>query len=265
MRIIIRTSKLASWSRRLGSIALPIFVLSIIMHRSQSITSETFHLLISISFIIASLALITSLISLVQLWFSGDKGWSRAFVGLTLGIICLSPLAYASIQAQKYPDVSDVSTNPELNLSLIQNTSNKLKTKTLLDQRELLTYFPNMVARNYQISGEELYNFALEQISQLKWQIINSQTLSANNKTAQINAIDTTLFGWRDEIAILIIENEFGASIEMRSASKLAKNDLGKNGKRIETFLVNLDAAVIKYSSSILGSESPPTPLEPRN
>lgn len=256
MRKIIRRSKLASWSRRLGSIALPILVLSIFMHRSSSIITETFQLILSISFIIAFLALISGTIALIQLWFSGDKGWSRALMGVFLALFCLSPLVFASIEAQKYPNISDISTNPELNLTLISNIQRPNAQK--IEQQELLKFFPNLIARNYQLDAKQLYDLVKGQISKNRWKIIKTQNINTSSK--QINAIEMTLLGWRDEIVILILDREHGSTIAMRSASKIAKNDLGKNGKRIEAFLLNLDEAVTKYDSNMVSSELTPTP-----
>ncbi len=254
MRIIIRTSKLASYSRRLASIALPIFVFSVLLHRSNSIISETFNLLISIGFIFAFLGLVLGIAGLIQLWFSGDKGWNRAITGISIGIICLSPLVYGTIEAQKYPNISDISTNPNLNIELISDIKENKKPQKIT-QAELREIFPNLIARNYQIEANDLYEITLEQAKRKGWQIIKKQPINEINKKAQINAIKMSLFGWRDEIAILILKNENNSFIAMRSASILATNDLGKNGKRIETFLVDLDEAVTKYSSKLLGAE----------
>ena len=69
-----------------------------------------------------------------------------------------------------------------------------------------------------------------------------------------------TLFGWRDEIAIVVTVSGQGSSLAMRSASLVAGHDLGRNGKRIEKFLVNLDEAVSKYSIDNSAQEPAPVP-----
>ncbi|MFP2769344.1 DUF1499 domain-containing protein [Oceanisphaera sp. KMM 10153] len=74
-------------------------------------------------------------------------------------------------------------------------------------------------------------------------------TLTANGER-QLEAVAVSrLFGFRDDVAIRLrpVENEPGAHtgvytrVDMRSASRVGKSDLGANAERIRTFLADLE------------------------
>ena len=49
------------------------------------------------------------------------------------------------------------------------------------------------------------------------------------------------VFGFEDEVAIRVTEAEGATPIDMRSRSRLRKNDRGADVRRIRSFLVDLD------------------------
>ncbi len=262
MRIVLKTSKLATWSRRLGSIAFPMLVFAVFMHRSGSIDSQTFHLILIVGLGVSTLAILFAIISFIILWFSGDKGWGRALTGLILGGLPIIPLLFAFVNMQKFPVANDVSTNPQAQIELISSFSNLLTTQQA-NQSELIRAFPNMIVRYYPVSAKTAYQLVERKIKENGWEIIAENPIkSESNSKGQINAISMTLLGWRDEIAVQIEENPQGSTIKMRSASLVAGHDLGRNGKRIERFLLRLDSAISKYLRDNVTFEQPPIPHE---
>ncbi len=53
------------------------------------------------------------------------------------------------------------------------------------------------------------------------------------------------IMGFADDIVIRIIEEEQGALVDMRSSSRWGVHDLGANAKRIDSFLNDLDKALV--------------------
>lgn len=54
----------------------------------------------------------------------------------------------------------------------------------------------------------------------------------------------TRWFGFKDDVAIRLTQTDAGVQVDMRSASRIGKSDLGTNAARIQDFLVALDARV---------------------
>src|SRR5688572_2716141 len=103
MRILIRTSKWAIWSRRIASFALPLAIVPIFMHRAGMIPSETFHVIEGAAILSAIIALLMAFTAFVRLWNTGDRGWVRAAFGVVFALVVLGPAAYAGYLYWKYP------------------------------------------------------------------------------------------------------------------------------------------------------------------
>lgn len=259
MRILIRTSRLASWARRFSSFALPLAVIPIFLHRAQIIDSDTFALIGTIAIAMAAAGFIIGLGAYARLWHTGDRGWSRATTGVIFGAICLLPLGYALFEMQRYPATADVTTNPGNDLRLIEVAVRPLGGG--LSQDEVLTAFPNVITREYQINVNDTYRLVETLIKAREWGVISRQPPQLEDEQGQINALEMTLFGWHDEIAVRVTGDFANAQVAMRSASLAASHDLGRNGRRIEAFLLDMDAAVIDELRNRPGFNAPPVPV----
>ena len=92
MRLLVRTSRWAVWARRLGSFALPLAIIPVLMHRGSAIGTDTFEIVEAGDDPRgARPALITSIIAFVRIWITGDEGWGRAITGLIFSLACFIP------------------------------------------------------------------------------------------------------------------------------------------------------------------------------
>jgi len=244
MRILTRTSKLAIWSRRFGSFALPLSVLPVWMHRNQMLNSETFQLLFLLAIILASLAVLTGIVAYFRLWQTGDHGWGKSTFGIFLGLLCLSPIAYGANLAASYPFANDVTTDLQRPLELYANVQTGLRTPLTPDAT--VTAFPGVLSRNYDLSPVAVFEQVENLVRQRNWDIRVMRKPGFSDGAGSINAMAMTFLGWRDEVAIRLLPVPSGTRLDMRSASLNGAHDLGTNGKRIEQFLADLDAAVLQ-------------------
>ena len=76
------------------------------------------------------------------------------------------------------------------------------------------------------------YRRCLEAARALGWQIV-----LADPKALRIEATDTTrFFGFKDDIVIRVTPLDAASRIDIRSASRVGRSDLGTNAKRIRAF-----------------------------
>lgn len=265
MRILVRTSRLASWARRFGSFALPLLVIPVFLHRAMLINSDTFMLIEGIAMIVALAALLFGLGAYARLWFTGDMGWGRASSGVVLGTICLLPLAAVAYFGQAYPFTADVATNGGQSLEMVLFTSRQRSEAP--SQSEIVEAFPNVVAREYPIRVNTLFGLVEDEIANRGWEVLDRQPPQLEEAAGQVNAIDTTWTGFRDEVAVRVITSggdaEESAQVLMRSASLFGAHDLGQNGRRIESFLLALDEAVTDILRNAPLTEIAPEPAVP--
>lgn len=264
MRILIRTSKVAIWARRLASFSLPLAIVPVLLHHRMAIDSDRFRLVEAIAFGIAVLALLLSILAMIRLWRSGDRGWDRAFTGLLLSLVCLAPFGYVAYGLYANPAVTDISTSYENPVMLAAAPSAVPPDPVLADAIGLA--FPNVRTRRYQLDTERLFTIVARLVDDRGWQVENQHQPSGPLDTGSIDAIATTWFGWRDEVGIRLVGASDGVSIDMRSASlDGGYSDMGANGKRIEEFLLALDAAVTQDMENGVSEPAAPEAPPPRD
>jgi hypothetical protein len=255
MRILVRTSKWAIWSRRLGSLALPLAVIPVFMHRERLISSDDFAIVESIAMGVAALALVLALGAFVRLWVTGDQGWGKAVAGLFFGLICLAPLGFAAWLAASYPAVSDISTDYARPPGLVSQSA--VPYPDLTGQAAVIAAFPNSRDRSYPIEASQMYGLIATLADARSWEPRARREPQTPLAEGQINAIATTLLGWRDEVAIRVQGTAQGSIVSMRSTALHGFHDLGENGRRVEEFLVALDQRVTALLRNVAPTAAP--------
>ncbi|WDR06506.1 DUF1499 domain-containing protein [Devosia rhodophyticola] len=245
MRILIRTSKWAIWSRRIASIAVPMVVIPLVLHHLQLLASDSFLNLAMITLAVTVMGLISALIALVRLWIIGDQGWGRAISALLLCILCLIPFGYAAALLLRYPETTDVATTQRQLLPLVFDpTTRQMSPPRLLDDARQEKAFPNAKTRNYPLNAAQTFALVARMIDDQGWEIRGRHDPTGSDDPGTINARMTTLLGFRDEAVVRVSGDATRSSVDMRSASLNATHDLGANGLRIEKFLGTLDNQV---------------------
>jgi hypothetical protein len=242
MRILIRTSKWAIWSRRIASFALPLAIVPIFMHRAGMIPSETFHILEYAAIVAALVGLGMALVAFVRLWIIGDRGWVRATMGVVFSLVVLVPAAYALYAYWHYPLTTDVYTDLADPPLLVSDVPPVRMTADLA--RSIVAAFPNVASRTYPLGPEQVFEVALTLAAARGWEVEARQAPQGPLGEGQLNAIVLTLLGWRDEVSVRVTGVPEGSTVAMRSASQVGIHDLGENGRRIEEFLLALDTEV---------------------
>lgn len=242
MRILVRTSRWAVWARRFGALALPLAAIPILLHRQRIITSQNFVDVETIALGIAAIALLSAVVALVRLWFTGDQGWWKATLALLFALLCLGPAGYFAWEAWHYPEEADVTTdfvNPPMLVTFVPQ-----QFSSPADRARIEAAYPNARSRNYPITATQIFDVVADLVDDRDWEVRSRRVPANQLDTGQINAVATTLLGFRQEVAIRIAGGADGTSVAMRSASLAKFPDFGQNGQRVENFLLDLDAQV---------------------
>lgn len=245
MRILIRTSKWAIWARRIGSVAIPLVVISVLLHRLRLMTSDLFLVAAAMAGAMALLAVLVSLVALARLWQTGDRGWGKALSGLAFGLICLLPYGWYGALALRYPAVTDMATADRGLMPLIfEPGTAAMPPPKMLSGPEMAVVFPNVETRTYPLGLVQTFVLAQRLVDDNGWDIRLERDPATGAAVGQINAQIVTLPGWREEVVVRVTGDLANSVVDMRSASLNALHDFGSNGRRIEAFLAALDDAV---------------------
>jgi hypothetical protein len=242
MRILVRTSKWAIWARRFGALALPLAGIPVLLHRAHLITSDNFVVIEAVAMGLAALAAAAALVAFARLWFTGDKGWSRASVAFVFGMLCLLPAAFFAWQAASLPASPDISTdygNPPQLLSFVES-----RFIGPAERARLSAAFPNARTRTYPIAAPQMFAVVADALDANGWEVRARRAPVGPLDAGQLNAVVTAILGFRHEVAIRVAGTADGSTIDMRSTALTSFPDFGQNGQRVEAFLLDLDARV---------------------
>ncbi len=245
MRILIRTSRWAIWARRLGSVSVPLVIISVLLHRFRLITSDLFLVAALAAGLVALVAVLTALIALARLWQTGDQGWGRALAGLLFGAISLLPYAWFGSLALAYPPVTDIATADRGAMPLVfEPGTQAMPPPKMLSADEMARTFPNVETRTYPLGLVPTFGLVRAMVEGQGWDVRLLREPEPGSDLGQLNAQIVTLPGWREEVVIRVTGGLTTSAVDMRSASLNALHDFGSNGSRIEDFLAALDDAV---------------------
>lgn len=98
--------------------------------------------------------------------------------------------------------------------------------------------YPDIAPITLPSPREQVFDRALAAAQEQEWQIV-----TADKSTGRIEATDTTSwFGFKDDIAIRLTAWGSGTRVDVRSVSRVGRNDTGTNARRIRRYLERLQS-----------------------
>ena len=172
----------------------------------------------------------------------GGKSVARilpAAIGLVIAVVTFGLPLMALEKARRVPAIDDITTDTEnppqfvAILPLRKDAPNPAQyggPKIAAQQQKA---YPDVKPLFIDLSAGASFDKALGCARTMGWKIVD-----AEKGEGRIEATDRTFwFGFTDDIVIRIIPNGAGSRIDVRSASRVGKSDLGVNAKRIRAFM----------------------------
>jgi uncharacterized protein (DUF1499 family) len=160
---------------------------------------------------------------------------------LLLGLIAVAvPLEFQR-RAQTAPPIYDITTdleNPpqfEAVVPLRSEAPNSLERSPNVNDMQRAEY-PDIAPITLPMPREQVFDRALAEAQSQGWEIV-----TADKSSGRIEATDTTTwFGFKDDIAIRLTPWGSGTRVDVRSASRVGRSDMGANARRIRDYLAGL-------------------------
>jgi uncharacterized protein (DUF1499 family) len=248
--IVEPVSMLAVWSRRLAAFSLPVIALGIVVTRFDFLEFQTALATLVAGLGLAVLAVLLALAAYVVIWRSGAPGVGLATTGLLLGLLILAFPAFVIAHGASYPMLADVTTDaadpPRFDAVLkVRGADANPTTYPGAATYALQTQaFPRIEPVVVDRAPDEVMVAILRLVERRGWSIIERRQPSAL-RDGHIEAVARTpLLGMRDDVVVRIRKAGDGARIDVRSASRYGRHDLGANGLRVDALLDDIAGAV---------------------
>lgn len=189
-------------------------------------------------------AAVISLIGLVlALLVRCGRPAAYAVLGIVLGVLAFVPPWVFRHNASQVPPIHDISTdtvNPpkfEAVLPLRADASNSPDYAGPAVAEQQQQAYPDIQPLQFSAAPAAVFDAALETAVAMGW-TIEAQAPAQG----RIEATSTTFwFGFKDDAVIRIQPDAQGTRLDIRSASRVGKSDVGKNVARIRDFRVQLE------------------------
>ncbi len=244
-----QTSKAAGWSRRTGAFSLVLLLTVLVGHRYDLVETQVFLWVLGIVALLAALALLFAGFAFSSLWNFGSRGGRDLSVGALLALLVLVPYAVGAYWAAIYPPLRDISTDiddpPVLDVSGRTKEMNVLAPATPGEQRLQSDSYPLVTARSYDLPLETVLQAAETVLDRRDWDLTAPYPDASGQTQVTMNAVARDpILSMPADIAIRVTNDGDTVLVDMRSASRYGRYDLGDNAARITEFLAELDQEV---------------------
>jgi hypothetical protein len=250
-----RTSLAAVWSRRLAWFSAVLFAVAGAGRRLGLLETIPFLCTLAVIGILAIMALTLAGASFPQIWNRGDRGARNAATGAVVALAVLSPFLYAGYCLFAYPQLHDISTDtsdPPLLTFAERQRGPGMNAITGIDDESAalqVEHYPEIVGRRYDLPLEKVKDIVDGLVETHGWKPVADSSGEAGDDrgsaavTMEFRAWSPFL-GFPADVAIRLIEEDASTFVDMRSASRYGRHDLGDNARRIAGFLAEMDAQV---------------------
>ncbi|RWQ68722.1 MAG: DUF1499 domain-containing protein [Mesorhizobium sp.] len=244
-----QTSKVAGWSRRTGAFSAVLLLTVLIGHRYGLVETPAFLWVLGIVALLAAFALLFAGFAFSRLWNFGDRGGRDLTVGTLLALLVLAPFGIAAYWAATYPPLRDISTDfddpPMLDTSTRTGDMNALSPPTPGEQRLQTETYPLVTGRSYNLPFDRVLEAVETVLDRRDWQLTAPFPRAIGQSEVTIDALAKSfILSLPTDVAIRVTDDGDAIIVDMRSASRYGRYDLGDNAARIVDFLAELDQEV---------------------
>ncbi|RWE85912.1 DUF1499 domain-containing protein [Mesorhizobium sp.] len=244
-----QTSKAAGWSRRTGAFSAVLLLTVLLGHRYELVETPVFLWVLGIVALLAAFALLFAGFAFSRLWNFGDRGGRDLTVGTVLALLVLAPFGIAAYWAATSPPLRDISTDfddpPVLDTSTRTGDMNALSPPTPGEQRLQTETYPLVTGRSYNLPFDRVLEAVETVLDRRDWQLTAPLPRAIGQSEVTISALAKSfILSLPADVAIRVTDDGDTVIVDMRSASRYARYDLGDNATRIVDFLAELDREV---------------------
>jgi len=237
------------------------------------------------SLALAVLAIMVAVAAFVMLWINGGPGAGAAITGVFIAVLLLGYPAYLGYLAYTLPAIKDITTDPidpprfEAIAKLRPRDSNPTTYAGLYAAELQHAAYSDIEPDLTDSTPQEAYDAAMKVIIKRKWRIVDARApqivlpqavaprrvdpQAAQNVTARDGVIEavarTPILGFRDDVVVRVRSSSGGTRIDVRSASRYGRHDLGTNAKRVRDLIEDIDD-VLSAPQPVKKPAPPPKP-----
>ncbi len=246
------TSRLAIWARRIALFSLAATLIAVIIVRSGALDIVPALSTLGGALALALVAILLAFGAGIAIWTEGVGGIREAVTALLLGLALIAYPLYIGIKAYKLPAIYDVTTEPidpprfEAIARLRPRDANPVTYAGLYTAEQQRVAYSDIEPELTTASPQEAYDAVIKVIGKRKWHVVDARPpQAAAPRDGLVEAIARTpILGFRDDVVVRVRATQQGARIDVRSASRYGRHDLGTNAERVRALIEDVDTVL---------------------
>src|SRR5271169_2573672 len=242
-------SRLALWARRVALFSLAATLIAVIIVRSGALEIVPALSTLAGALMLAVLAILLAIGAAIVIWFEGVGGAKEAVTALFIGLALIAYPLYVGVKAYKLPAIYDITTDPidpprfEAIARLRPRDANPVTYAGLYTAEQQRAAYSDIEPDLTTSSPQEAYDAVLKVVTKRKWHIVDARSPQvAAPREGRIEAIARTpILGFRDDVVVRVRGTADGTRIDVRSASRYGRHDLGANAARVRALIDDVD------------------------
>jgi len=272
-------SRLAAWSLRIALFSLVATFMALIVVRSGALDLVPAVSTLGGALVLAGVAILLAFGAGIFIWRDGLGGLRQAVLAVFIGIALLGYPAYLTARAYQLPALYDVTTDPidppqfDAIARLRPRDANPIAYQGLYAAEVQHAVYPDIDPEDTTASPQEAFDVAMKVVVKRKWRVVDARPPrgAVTGRTAEGPARDgiieavarSLILGFPEDVVLRIRATNDGARIDVRSASRYGRNDLGSNASRVRNLVTDIDAILSAPQPEKPPEKTPPRPAQP--
>jgi uncharacterized protein (DUF1499 family) len=253
-------SAASRWTSRLAAFALMVLLTAAMLHKLFGMPTPVAFNLAKVAIAGALASLVLGVVAAAGIWANGRPGAARVVVGITLSLAMLALPLLVMAMSRDYPDINDVTTDfnevpafQEIARQRGPGTNDPSYPGERFSRQQMRAY-PDLVPLTINRSLKEAFEVAADAIKRQGLEIVSERAPAAAGEPGMIEAVDRTLLlGFYDDVVVRVSGNDETARVDIRSASRFGRNDMGQNAERMRDLMKEM---VVRLEETVSAAEA---------
>ena len=274
-------SRLAIWARGVALFSLAATLIAVIIVRSGALEIVPALSTLAGALVLAVVAILLAIGAVIVIWFEGVGGTKQAVTALFIGLALVAYPLYLGVKGYRLPAIYDVTTDPidpprfDAIVRLRPRDANPITYAGLYAAELQHAAYADIEPDLTDSTPQEAYDAAMKVITKRKWRVVDARPPQGSAMRAVdarappgpaprdgfIEAIARTpILGFRDDVVVRVRATSDGTRIDVRSASRYGRHDLGTNAARVRSLIDDIDDVLARPQKPAPA----PAPIKPQ-
>jgi hypothetical protein len=257
------TSRLAVWSLRIALFSLVATFIAVIIVRSGALDIVPAVSTLAGALVLGAVSILLAFGAGMAIWREGYGGLRQAVAAALIGFALIAYPAYLGIRAYQLPAIYDVTTDPidppqfDVIAKLRPRDANPVAYEGLYAAELQHAAYPDIQPYDTSAPPREAFDAAMKVIAQRRWHVVNASPPQPASPTQVSDASTPTdgaardgiieavayspVLSFPEDVVVRIRPTSDGTRIDVRSASRYGRTDLGSNADRVRALIADID------------------------